>query len=164
MKYLKIYYFLLIGLLLLIGINSAEAVSSKDLIENAEDYDGKIVSFQGEVIGDIMRRGDFAWINVSDVNNTIGVWISADLVNKIRFTGDYKHRGDYVKIVGKFHRACLLHDGELDIHAKRLKILNRGQQKKEVINRTKQKAAFAFLGAVICLGILKALMFKYKRT
>ena len=164
MKYLKIYYFLLIGLLLLASINSAEAVSSKDLIENAKDYDGKIVSFQGEVIGDIMKRGDFAWINVSDANNTIGVWISEDLANKITYTGDYKHRGDYVKIVGEFHRACSLHNGELDIHAERLTILKKGEYKKELINRTKQKTAFAFLGVAICLGILRILINKYKRT
>jgi len=164
MKYLKIYYFLTISLFLLININSAQALPTKTLIENAKDYDGKIVRFKGEVIGDIMRRGDFAWINVSDTNNAIGIWVSAELADKITSLGDYKHTGDYVEIVGEFHRACLQHSGELDIHATKLIILKKGQEKKESINPTKQKTAFAFLGVAICLGILKILIERYKKT
>jgi len=164
MKYLKIYCFLLINLFFVININSAQAVLSNDLIENAKDYDGKVVKFRGEIIGDIMKRGDFSWINVSDEDNTIGVWIPVDLVSEITFAGDYKHAGDSVEILGEFHRACLEHHGELDIHAERLSILKKGEEKQESISPKKQKTTFVFLGVAICLGILKILVGRYKKT
>ena len=164
MKYLKAHCFLLISFCLLVGVNSTEAVSSTDLIENAKHYDGKTVSFEGEVIGDIMKRGDFAWVNVSDEDNAIGIWISKDLAGKITYTGDYKHIGDYVRVTGIFHRACSFHHGELDIHARELTILREGQYKKEVLDHKKKKIALIFLGVTICLGILRLLISKFKKS
>ncbi|MDI6605929.1 MAG: hypothetical protein QME65_02145, partial [Candidatus Omnitrophota bacterium] len=52
-------HFALIG-----SLAFAQPVSSTELIENAQAYDGKRVAYAGEVIGDIMRRGNFAWLNV----------------------------------------------------------------------------------------------------
>ena len=162
MKYFKAYCFLLIGFCLLVGINCAEAVSSADLIENAKDYDGRNISFQGEVIGDIMRRGDFAWVNIADEYNAIGIWVPKDLADKITYAGDYKHIGDYIELTGTFHRACLLHNGELDIHVRELRILRQGQYKEEVTDSKKQNIALIFLGVTLCLGILRLLIKRLK--
>lgn len=101
-------------------------VDSGKLINNAIKYDAKKVEYQGEVIGDVMKRGEYAWINVNDGNNAIGIYLRTTEVDKIKTVGNYKYKGDIVKILGTFHRACKQHSGELDIHADRLIIVKKG--------------------------------------
>ena len=64
----------------------SQPLSSTELINNAKSYDGKTVVYEGEVIGDIMVRGAFAWINVNDGKNAIGIWLEKDLSKDIFFT------------------------------------------------------------------------------
>lgn len=135
----------------------AQPVSSRDLIEHAKEYDGKIVSYQGEVIGDVMLRGDFAWVNANDGLNAIGIWVSKDLARKITLTGSYKFFGDTISVEGKFNRACLQHGGDLDIHANSLAILEKGYAVKETISIQKIIASLAFLAIVLFLGLLRIL-------
>ncbi|MEJ5187050.1 MAG: hypothetical protein WHT46_08220 [Candidatus Geothermincolales bacterium] len=118
-------------------------VRISDLVENMEEYDGKTVSVEGEVVGDVMIRGEGAWITVNDdpyaersleeggefagVSNIgIGVWVDPDMAREIRHTGDYREKGDKVRVSGVFHRACRDHGGETDIHALSLQVLKRG--------------------------------------
>lgn len=126
-------------------------VSSSDLINNAKQYDGKEVIYSGEVIGDVMARGNFAWINVNDTKNAIGIWLSSDLAKEISYTGSYKQKGDIVEIKGKFNRACIMHGGDLDIHAKSLQIIEKGANVDEVVSPRKIKVAITFL--IICLTL-----------
>ncbi len=63
-------------------------------------FNGKRVLYQGEVVGDIMVRGRYAWINVSDGVNATGIWIPKERVQIIGLKGDYEHHGDTVKIEG----------------------------------------------------------------
>jgi len=95
--------------LALITSNScyAQPLSSAVLINNAAEYDGKIVSYEGEVIGDIMLRGRYAWLNVNDGNNALGVWLDASLLEGVSLGGSYKTKGDIVEVTGVFRRACL---------------------------------------------------------
>jgi len=44
----------------------AQSLSSSELIRNAKEYDGKLIVYSGEVIGDVMLRGEFAWVNIND--------------------------------------------------------------------------------------------------
>ena len=155
---------LMFGFWILNSNGYAEIVSSRDLIEGARRHDGRIITYQGEAIGDIMKRGNFSWINISDADNAIGAWVPNDLVDEITLTGDYKHMGDYVEIIGEFHRACAKHNGELDIHVENLIILKKGQEREEIVSPVRKKAAFVFLGVAVCLGILKLLISKYKKT
>lgn len=101
-------------------------VSADQLIDNAAQWDGKKVKFQGEVIGDIMPRGDYVWINVLDGSSAIGIWLSKSLVPQISFTGQYFAKGDKVEIHGIMHRACQEHGGDLDLHADYAAILEQG--------------------------------------
>ena len=105
----------------------AQPLSSTELINNARQYDGKTVTYTGEVIGEIMARGKFCWLNVNDGNNAIGVWIDKNLVKDLTYMGSYKSKGDGVEISGTFHRACLQHGGDLDIHAQGLRKIKSGR-------------------------------------
>jgi len=103
-----------------------QVVSSSDLIANAKEFNGKTVKFAGEVIGDVMRRGDHAWVNVNDGTNAIGIWMPASLAADIHTEGNFKQTGDYVEVTGIFNRACIEHGADMDIHAIELQVIKPG--------------------------------------
>lgn len=122
----KIAFFFAVMLLLLVPAH-AVAESGKALIENSKGFDGKTVTFQGEVI-EVMIRGDNAWVNVLGNGYAIGILCSAENARNISFTGDYTHVGDTVAVSGTFHMACPEHGGDLDIHADNLIVTVRGRE------------------------------------
>ncbi|MEA4912043.1 MAG: hypothetical protein VB092_05435 [Oscillospiraceae bacterium] len=101
-------------------------LSSTQLIENGFDFNDTVVTYGGEVVGDILRRGDGVWINVSDGANAIGVFIPAAEADKIENVGGYCVKGDTVALTGVFHRDCAQHGGDMDIHADAITITQRG--------------------------------------
>jgi hypothetical protein len=138
----------------------AQAPNSPELIDHADRYDGVTLSYTGEIVGDIMKRGEFAWINVSDGKNTIGVWLHQDLLEGIVYTGSYKAQGAVVEVSGIFHRACLEHGGDLDLHAHDLRILSKGSILQRPVNLEKKNLSLGLLG-VTCLVLLLS---RYKRA
>jgi hypothetical protein len=135
----------------------AQSVSSKELIDNAKNYDGKIVLFQGEAIGEIMKRGGFAWININDGENAIGVWAPITLLKDIFLTGNYRQKGDLVEVSGVFNKNCPEHGGDLDIHAREIRKVSKGRQIPERINFCKARFALTLifiLGLVWILSLL----------
>jgi hypothetical protein len=110
------------GLALADGVD----VSSNDLINNAGEYNGKEIVYTGEMIGDILSRGEYSWINVSDGSNAIGIWVKSDDIKDIDELGEYTAHGDTVKIKGIFYRACPAHGGDMDIHAQSIEIIQEG--------------------------------------
>jgi len=138
----------------------AQPISSAELINNAKLYDGKVVNYEGEVIGDIMKRGDYAWINVNDGKNAIGIWINSGLVKDIGYTGSYKSVGDGVEITGVFRRVCPEHGGDLDIHAQSMRKTGAGRYLQEKVNVDKRNQLFIFLGIIGLIWISKFLRLK----
>jgi len=138
----------------------AQGLSSSELINNAKQYDGKLVTYSGEVIGEVMPRGEFTWVNINDGQNALGVWMSRSLAKEIKFTGNYKSRGDSLEIVGLLHRACLEHGGDLDIHAQSLRKVGNGRIVKEKLNSDKVSLSLILLGALFLIWILT--LFKHK--
>ena len=125
-------------------------VNSASLVENANAWNGRVIAFKGEAIGEAMVRGTMAWIHLNDdaymlknieegatldgYNSGHAVWVSADQVTKIREFGDFKHKGDVVKVVGTFNATCPQHGGDMDIHASGLEIVRTGHSVRHVIN------------------------------
>lgn len=99
----------------------AQAVSSIELINNAKQYDGKTVTYQGEAIGDIMARGEHVWVNLNDGYTAIGVWVRKTDLKDVAYLGSYRAKGDIIKVNGRFNRGCPEHGGDLDIHAREIK-------------------------------------------
>ncbi len=122
--------FLIIALLVLlvpvVALAEGNSVNSNDLIDHAKDYDQTTVVYEGEVVGDILYRGDFAWLNVSDGNNTIGVYVTVAQASEISLVGRYGVQGDTIRVEGEFRRACAEHGGDLDIHASSVTVLSAG--------------------------------------
>jgi hypothetical protein len=127
----KALLFIIALLLLLtpaVALAEGESVSSGDLIDRAKDYNGTTVVYEGEVIGDILNRGDYAWLAIYDGSNTIGCYVSKEQAEQISFVGGYGKKGDNIRVEGVFHRACAQHGGDLDIHAVSVTVLSIGER------------------------------------
>jgi len=137
----------------------AQPISSAELINNAKLYDAKAVAYEGEIIGDIMVRGNYAWINLNDGSGAIGIWANQSLTKDLVYTGSYKSRGDWLEITGIFHRACPEHGGDLDIHAQGIRKVKSGRLVVDRLNLDKRNLVFILAG-VLCLvwilGLLKS--------
>ncbi len=147
-------------LLVFANYSYAQPISSAELINNAKFYNGKVVLYGGEVIGDVMIRGGYAWLNVNDGKNAIGIWTTRDSAADINYTGSYKSRGDYIEVIGVFNRACLQHGGDLDIHAQSIWKIRSGRHIIERANTNKRNLAVILLGVLCLLWILKRLKLK----
>ena len=124
----SLFFFVILCLMLIIPSSrcSAQMPTSLELINNAKQYDSKIITYKGEVIGDVMIRGDYAWLHVNDNIIAIGIWAPKTMVQDIRYAGDYHKKGDIVEVSGTFHRSCLEHGGDLDIHASEINKITPG--------------------------------------
>ena len=157
-----VYLLLISGMVFLLYVPCfAEVISSSELISNAKRYDGKVVSYSGEVIGDIMTRKEHAWINVNDGKNAIGIWTTKELINDITHTGSYGENGDVVEITGVFHRSCVEHGGDLDIHAATITKISSGR----IVSHEISTKTINFTFSLSCIILLVCLvrMFQLKK-
>lgn len=141
------------------------AVSSSDLINEAEKYDGSTVIFQGEAIGEELKRGDYAWINLSDGSNAIGIYMTQSQALEVKNYGSYSEHGDTVQIIGVFHRACSDHGGDLDIHAQSISIIKSGYEIHPQISGRLIAAALTAAGiaAIMCFFAWKQVKYYSRR-
>lgn len=128
----------------------AEGITSEELIKDYRLYEGKTVLFAGEAVGDVMLRGEYAWVNLNDGVNAIGVWVKADLARQIQHSGSYKAKGEWLEAKGIFNHNCPLHGGDLDIHAESLRRIEPGARIEERLDLNKRNIAFIF-AAILCL-------------
>ena len=124
-----------------------------DLIEKAFAMENKEVTVQGETIGEALERDEYAWININDNTNAIGVWVKLDELTQIKYYGDYKNKGDIVKVTGVFHRACTEHGGDVDIHCSKIEIVETGHPMNDLISSHK---IIITLSLVLAAGIVTA--------
>lgn len=134
----------------------ASTVPIGDLIEKSIEYDNNLVEVTGEVIGDVMFRGNMAWVNIGDRTGVIGVWISSKQAEKIRFAGDYQHQGDTVKVTGIFKRDNEKQGGDLSIEGKMLETIKFGKAVHHSISYMK-------LGSGVILSFMALLLYGLKK-
>ncbi len=145
--------FLILIISLAVSPLCAESLSSAELINNARQYDGKTVSYEGEVIGEVMLRGQYAWVSVNDGRAAISIWVDKESARQIIYAGDYRTKGDWVAVTGIFNRACPVHGGDLDIHAAQLRRSASGKVISERLNTNKRNLAGVLLG-LLCLVLI----------
>jgi len=148
---------LLLGSCIITEPSFAQNFSSSELINNAKQMDGQRVIYKGEVIGEVMIRGDFAWINLNDGVNAVGIWVNRGLIKDVFYAGSYKFRGDILEIEGIFHRSCPEHGGDFDIHADIVRKVESGKNLTEVLDVKKRNFIFVLLG-VLCLVLILNLL------
>ena len=138
----------------------AEPILSSELIENPQKYNGKEVVYEGEVIGQIMRRKLGAWVNINDGQNSLGIWAPLDAVEGIEYQGGYGVKGDIVQVKGIFYNACSDHGGDLDIHAISLRKIRSGWQQQNNIIPVKRKLVLILLVVLCVVLILRILIIR----
>ena len=143
-------------------LEAAPVVSTQELLENAEQYDGKTVIYKGEVIGDIMIRNEFAWINVRDEFGAIGAFCPKELVSGIKHQGSYKFKGDVLSLQGIFNRTCPQHGGDTDIHAEKITIIEEGEEIFHSLEPQKVKASIILAAIVFVLAILHLVIRRFR--
>lgn len=151
---------LLLTFTLAFDVNAQSITDINNLIEKAKEYDGEEITIQGEVIGESMNRGNYTWINMNDGTNAIGIWLDSSTAGEILFYGNYKCKGDTVKVTGTFYRACKEHGGEADLHSSSFEIVKNGYEVKEQISPVKIIIAviltlFAFVLMSILIKAIK---------
>lgn len=161
----RTFFVVLFSVILIQDISAQEIgwITSQELIKNASKLNGETVVFTGEAVGDLMRRGDFAWINVQDDYGTIGVWSPLELTKEITYLGDYTHKGDIIAVEGKFSRADTELGGELCVRAQNIRIVFPGFFIFHQLSSLKIKIAFILLVLLILLAGLKFFMFKVQK-
>ena len=152
-------FFLLLVLCLVLTVSSsncyAQTPTSLELINNAKQYDGKTVNYRGEVIGEVMVRGEYAWLHVNDGIIAIGIWAPKMMSQDILYVGNYHKKGDIVEVSGTFHRSCLEHGGDLDIHASEIKKITPGSLVIQPISKKKVYIGAYSLAFVLLFYALK---------
>lgn len=150
-KTLVLLLILFLCTLILLNPVQAKPIDSSTLLANSFKFDQKTIEFVGEAIGEIMKRGNYAWVNVHDGQNAIGIFLKYEDAKKIKYLGRYLIKGDIIWVKGIFNRSCKVHGGDTDIHALEFKVIKSGYLLKE--NISKIKAIFAvvifFLGSFL---------------
>jgi hypothetical protein len=144
--------------------------SSSDLVESPKEFDGSDLTFEGEVIGEAMVRGENAWLHINDdayyvknveeganlggFNSGMAVWIPADELADVEHYGDYTHEGDIVTVRGVFNAACGEHGGDMDIHATALTVVTPGHVVVDRVRPGKIATAVGLVLAAVALYVL----------
>lgn len=132
--------FIIVGIALF-GTPKAYALSDltdlNTLINESREYDGQTVLVQGEALLEALERKDFTWVNINDGTNAIGVVMSQTEADQIKMYGDFKQKGDTVKIEAVFNRSCIEHGGDMDLHFVRLIDIIPGEKTNHPISRNK---------------------------
>lgn len=136
---------------------SDSIIKINDLIDRSVSLDNTEVTVQGEIIGEVLERGEYSWININDGANAIGIWLETSDTNQIKHFGDYKHKGDTVIITGIFYKACPDHGGDVDIHCNDIKLVENGYAVKTQI------PVFKIITAILLLAVAFVIFGLYKK-
>ena len=148
-------YLIFITLTVFLALPCQALISSTELIDQAEKYDGQIIEYQGEVIGDVMLRGENGWVNVSDGKAALGIWAPKTMLKNIKITGGYRNIGDTVRIKGIFFRSSRDHGGDLMIEALDITIARPGHKIERRIQHNKLIVAGLLAIGLLALAIPK---------
>lgn len=106
------------------------SVTSSELIDCPDLFDGRTVAYRGEVVGQVFPHGDGAVVTLNDDDYALGagplpdsrialggnagiaVILPGQVARTIATVGDYDHRGSVVELHGRFESASEALGGE----------------------------------------------------
>jgi len=125
------------------------SASLEEILSKPKEYNGKNVTLEGEVVGEVLGNDQGGWINILDKGHNIGVFSSSkEIFLLIEHWGSYKEKGDIIRIEGMFYEDCPQHHTS-DIHLESFKVVKPGFRKEEIVSSDKKKIAMGLF--VICL-------------
>lgn len=97
------------------------------LLEASARQDNKNVAFTGEAMGfPIIADADHKWINVKNGSSMIGVYATNEQADAVEHYGGYGRDGDTITVEGIYHLSCDKHNGELEVHAHAIDVVQEG--------------------------------------
>ena len=123
------------------SFTQGERVSSTQVFRCPAAFDELVVTYAGEVVGDILERRGGAWVQVNDdayaletgplidhrqrsgFNTGLSVWLPDGLHERIEGVGDADRRGDVILIRGILDRTDPDDGGGLTVRATELEVL-----------------------------------------
>lgn len=150
-------------------------VQSSEVLACPDAFDLVVVDYVGEVVGDVLRRDDGAWMLVNDdayaleagplaghdehsgANQGLAVWVPTDLVDVVEATGNADRRGDVVEVVGRIHRADPDDGGGLTLRATSMELVRAAEPVPGTINRVQ-----ALVAVVLSLAALAVVVWGHR--
>ena len=155
---------ILIILLFLLNINAISCAHTlKEIFRDKDYFDKKIVTIEGELVGDIIKKQGGVIVNLKEGHQFIGLYIPYSLASKINYTRKYLTIGDRVRIKGIFNKECPLHFGEQDIHVQELEVVRKGKKLKETVVFPKKITALLLSIITLILGVFYLTTKRYGR-
>lgn len=140
-------------------------ISSSQVLECPQAFDGAFVTYVGEVVGDVLRRRGGAWVLMNDdayalevgplpahtelrgYNSGLAVWLDGDLADLADQPGGPRWRGDVLEVRGRLHRSDPADGGGLTLRASSGEVLVEAQRARVPL-RTGQAVAAVVLAAI----------------
>lgn len=135
-------------------------------------FDGRLVTYAGEVVGDVLRRDGGSWVLANDdayglvsgplgasgepsgTNSGLSVWLPAPQDELVRTAGRADVRGDVILVTGRVFRADPDDGGGLTIRATDVEVIAEAVAVEAPVH-WRQVWAAAALGAVAVLLALR---------
>lgn len=146
-------------------------VTSAELVECPELFDGRRVTFEGEAVGAVLRRGDRAWLHLNDDvyglrlgpisshrvasggNSGIAVSVPIEVSQDVLVGGARRH-GDALEVVGEYHRAAAFDGGGPAIWAERADIIRPSAAFEQPVSLRRVVVAAALSAVVAALAVV----------
>ena len=129
--------------------------------------DGGVVRVQGEAVGDKLAADDGGvWVNILGSSGTsVGVHMNAEQAESVTRLGDYNNSGTVVLVTGVYSVACHEHQGELDLHAQSVEVVDAGGAIEHTVDLEHGIGAIAVCLVGMCLlALFYWLRFKEGRS
>ena len=148
-----------------VGRVSSEAVNSCP-----DAFDGQVVVYYGEVVGDVLQRDGGAWTLVNDDayaltlgplsghgdfeggNSGLAVWLPGQLATLADEPGNADRRGDVLRVNGVVRRADPEDGGGLTLRAIQAEVVFEAQYLETPVNRVQALVATVF--TLVAIGVV----------
>lgn len=138
-------------------------IASSEVMACPDAFDGYVVVFVGEVVGDVLHRDGGAWVLANDDayalevgplsghtdyeggNTGLSVWLPEEQAHLVDEPGNADRRGDVVRVRGVVHRADPEDGGGLTLRAIDTRVVVEAQYLERPINRVQLWVALALV-------------------
>lgn len=122
--------------------------------------DNSSVRIEGEAVGEAVSAGaGLKWVSVNDSSGQgIAALMTDEQLRSIESYGNYQQTGSVVEVTGIYHVACDDHQGELDVHATSVVLIEEGEKTTHAIDEGRLVAAVVMsiigLSFIVCYLLL----------
>lgn len=148
-------------------------VTSGELLDCPETWDGRQVRLVGEVVGGLLERGNRAWFQLNDdayalelgplpthrdhrgLGGGVGVLAPLEELASLSFLGGPRSRGDIVEVVGMFHRVDPITREVAIVRADQVSVVSVGAQVRDQPVPLRRASALIALACAVAVVLVE---------